>query len=457
MKNTRVIFTLFMTLCLLTKVYFISIDNPGLKFSDDDQRNYDIAQNYVSGKGYGIYDPMTNRYRLSAYHTSSTVFLYQFLINNKVSHKTIAIVFYALSTILYLLAIAYVYRILTLLGVVPAIVYCATAVFAFYPSVLYAIGTMYHFDNLIMPLYIINTYYLLKWIKGRTLALPEYAFLIASITCCCFFRTQVLLLYFFTGCFLFTLYVSQSAKASAVRRQRLCRRRAGEEDRIRSKQPNNALLYFLSILAVTVSIAYIPTLQKNKRLFGTYFISTQAGFELLNGHNGITGGNWRITTPGSALDRYVHEKIPGIDTLDEYAESKAREQLAREWIRQNPGMEAKYIFKKMARYFMPENGNAYRIKPVFKYHPLTILVHLIFLTGFITALLKDRKSLVTDTTILLLIPVGVTLLLSVVFFFDFKLRYYAEPCMIILAACMTNHFIKLKKFPAFFSVFKIIF
>src|SRR5690349_16184128 len=94
MKNTRVIFTLFMALCLIAKVYFIVIDNPRLKFSDDDQRSYEIAQNYVSGKGYGIYDPMTHRYRLSAYHTSSTVFLYQFLIKNNISHKTIAIVFY---------------------------------------------------------------------------------------------------------------------------------------------------------------------------------------------------------------------------------------------------------------------------------------------------------------------------------------------------------------------------
>ncbi|HEX6426105.1 MAG TPA: hypothetical protein VF008_00415 [Niastella sp.] len=421
MKNRTVIFILFMAICVLIKVYFIAKDNPELKFNDDDQRNYVIAQNYVSGKGYGIYDPMVHRYRLSAFHTSSTVFLYQFFINQHVPQKTLVIAFYILSTLLYVLAVLYLYRLLNLLEISSALVYTATILFALYPSVMYSMGPKYHFDNLVMPLHIINFYFLLQWVKGRSLIVPVYIFLLVSITFCCFFRSQVLMLYFITGCILFFLYIKTL---------------------IKKKQPDNAMLYFLIALTLSISIAFIPVLIKNKQLFGAYIISTQAGFELLHGHNGINKGNWMISTPGDPLDRYVHEKIPFIETLDEYTESKARGRLAREWIKDNPGVEVKYIFKKMMRYFIPENAAPLKIKPTFYYHPLTILIHITFLITIFVSLMKNRKFLFSKEMLLLMTPVIATLLLSALFFFDMKLRYHAEPFLIIIAAYALDRYKK---------------
>lgn len=401
-----------MALCVLLKVYFIAKDNPELKFNTDDQRNYDIAQNHVLGKGYGIYDIMAHRYRLSAFHTSSTVFLYEFLIKQQIPQRSIVFTFYILSTLFYILAVIYFYRLLILLQISSTLVYAATLLFALYPSVMYSVGAKHQFENIVMPLHIINFYYLLQYVKGRSLTIPVYIFLLISITFCCFFKSQVLLLYFITGCVLLFLFVKK---------------------RIKEKQTNNAMLYFLLALILFISIAFTPVLIKNKQMFGAYTISTQAGFELLHGHNGINKGNWTMSVPGTPLDRYVHEKIPNIETLDEYTESKARGHLAWEWIKDNPGTEIKYIFKKMARYFMPEHAQPLTMKTTFKYHPLTILLHGVFFFTLFVSFIKNRKFLVSDEMLLLMIPVIATLALSVIFFFDFKLRYHAEPFIIVIA------------------------
>jgi len=424
MKNKKLLFILFLALCLPLKVYFIAKNNPDLQFTNDDQRNYTIAQNHVLGKGYGIYDPMLHRYKLSAYHTSSTIFLYQFLIEHQVPQQTTVLVFYILSTILYLLAILYLYRILTLLNLSTWAVYAFTAVFALYPSVLNAMGSTYRFDTLVMPLHVINFYYLLQWVKNRKLTLPTCIFLTVSITSCCFFRAQTIPIYFLTGCYLLFLYIRNWRK---------------------TKDTNNTILYFLATLVLTIGIAFIPVLIKNKKMFGAYIISTQTGFELLQGHNPINGGNWEVPTPGNPLDKYVHEKIPAIDTLDEYAAGKARGELAKEWIRENPGKEIIYIIKKVARYFVPKNAVT-ATKPLFKYHPVTGLVHLLFLTTIIVCLIKDKRFLFSREMLLLLIPVAATLLLTVMFFFNLKLRYNAEPFMIIIAACGVGRVVSFKEF-----------
>jgi len=423
MKNKKLFFILLVALCLPLKIYFIVKNNPNLQFTNDDQRNYTIAQNHVLGKGYGIYDPMLHRYKLSAYHTSSTIFLYQFLIEHQVPQQTTVLVFYILSTILYLLAILYLYRILTLLNLSTWAVYAFTAVFALYPSVLNAMGSTYRFDTLVMPLHVINFYYLLQWVKNRKLTLPTCIFLTVSITFCCFFRSQVLPLYLITGCLLLLIYL---------------------KDRFKAKHASNTILYLLGALIVCVSLSFIPALIKNKKMFGAYIISTQSGFELLQGNNPINNGNWEFPAPGDPLDTYVHEKIPAIETLDEYAESKARGQLAREWIRDNPGKETIIILKKVARYFLPRNVVTV-IKPHFKYNPITCLVHFLFLTTIIIGLIKDRKFLFSDEMLLLLIPVVATLALTVIFFFNFKLRYNANPFIIMVAAYGLNRYLRSTK------------
>jgi hypothetical protein len=410
MKNKKVIFILFAVLCLVVKIYFIVINNPVLQITNDDWRNYTIAQNYVEGKGYGIYDDMAHRYRLSAFHTSSTIFLYQFLIKHRVSEKTIVFVFFVLSTILYLLAVLYLYRIVNLLDISRKLAFLTTAMFAFYPLVLNGMGSAFHFDNLVLPLLVINFYFLLQWVKNRRLTLPVSIFLIGSITFSCFTRAQVLPLYFFTGCFLLFLYL---------------------KDRSKTKHADNSILYFLIALPLSVGLAYIPALVKNKKMFGAYIISTQTGFELLQGNNGMNNGNWQIPVSGDTLDKYVHERIPEVESLDEYSESKARGRLAINWIKEHPGKAILNICKKVTRYFVPWNAPAH-IRFGFKYNPLTCLVHLIFLTTIIVCLVKNRKFLFSAEMILLLIPVAAAILLVIIFFFNFKMRYYGDPLMIII-------------------------
>jgi hypothetical protein len=215
------------------------------------------------------------------------------------------------------------------------------------------------------------------------------------------------------------------------------------KDLSKKQHTNNTVLYFLIALAVSIGVSYIPALEKNRKMFGAYAISTQTGFELLQGNNGMNNGNWEFPEPGDTLDKYVHERIPDVESLDEYSESKARGELAKSWIKEHPGREMINIVKKAVRYFVPRNAPTH-IKQVFKYHPLTCLVHLIFLTTIIVCLVKDRRFLFSAEMVLLLIPVAATLLLVMIFFFTFKMRYYGDPFMIIIAAWGVNRYLKLR-------------
>jgi len=424
MNRAKIVFIIFGLLCLFLKIYFISISNPHLLFCYDEQRNYTIAANHAQGKGYGIYDEkMANHYRLSAFHTSSTVFLDQFLISAHIPQRTAVIVFYILSTTLYLLAVFYFYRILQTLAVPPAITYTATAIFALYPSVTYAVGPIYHYDNIVMPLHVINFYYLLQWIKRRPVTLTNKVLLLLSITLCCFLRSQVLVLYFLTGCLLLFIYL---------------------KNLVTTKHADLHIPIFLTGLAISIVLVYIPTLIKNKSMFNAYIISTQSGYEFLQGHNGFQKGNFKTPYPNTPLNLYVRSREPLIDSMDEYTESKVRSQLAWEWIKAHPGKECFYILKKTARYFMPENANLSHIKSVFRYHPFNIFVHFVFIVSILLLLLKHRSVLYSQEVLLLGIPVIASILLSVIYFFDFRLRYHAEPFIIILAAYLATRYNSLK-------------
>lgn len=414
---------LFLILCISLKLYFIFGFTTHLHLNPDNERNYTIAQNYLAGKGYGLESGTVPHFRLSAYHTSSTVFLFQFLIKRQVSKDTIVLVFYIISTLLYLLAIWYLHLLLRELQVKPVLVYLSTAIFALYPSVMYAIGTTCDFDNLIVPLHVIYFYYLLQLVKGKVLKPGVLILLALGITLSCFLRSQVIPLYFLAGCYMLVLYY----KRNTCFRQKY------------------TIPVFWALVALCLTTAFVPVLIKNKKMFNSYIISTQFGFEFLEGHNAYTRGNWQYTFPGTPLENYVHRRFPDIDSLDEYTDGKLRASLAWEWIRAHPALEVKYALKKVVRYFIPENQQPENIKALFRYHPLTILVHVVFLFSVGWTLFRDRSLLFSKEMLLLMIPVISTIMLTVIFYFDFRLRYHAEPFLIIISACLVNNFLSKRK------------
>lgn len=64
-------------------------------------------------------------------------------------------------------------------------------------------------------------------------------------------------------------------------------------------------------------------------MFGEYVLSTQAGYELLQGHNPNSKGSWMGDWKNSSSPNliYAHSQINNIEELNELEEGKARKKL----------------------------------------------------------------------------------------------------------------------------------
>jgi hypothetical protein len=203
-----------------------------------------------------------------------------------------------------------------------------------------------------------------------------------------------------------------------------------------NKQYKKSLLYFF--IAIIGFASHFPSLQKNKQLFGSYILSTQTGYEILQGHNPYAKGSWmgNWLLPSSELYHYSHKKIPDIETLNQYTEGLARKKVAFTWIKENPLDEIKLSFRKLLLFFLPRN---------FEFLPFNQLpnpINFIFYVGFIAfvimSLLQKNKCWNIEKTIIL-IPILGAIALTLVFFMGARWRYYAEPFMIIFAFMFLKH------------------
>jgi hypothetical protein len=134
-------------------------------------------------------------------------------------------------------------------------------------------------------------------------------------------------------------------------------------------------------------------------------------------------GSWR--NPNNQLYQYSHSQINNINELNELEESKARRQVAINWIIENPIDEIKLIFKKIVIYLLPKNYN----RPS-SLHPINLIVHVLFFC-YIFMKLYNRTFKLND--LIIFSPIVASIILSIVFFVGYRWRYYAEPFIIIFA------------------------
>ena len=196
------------------------------------------------------------------------------------------------------------------------------------------------------------------------------------------------------------------------------------------------MLYFF--IAIVGFASHFPSLQKNKQLFGSYILSTQTGYEILQGHNPYAKGSWmgNWLLPSSELYQYSHQNIPDLDSLNQYEEGLARKKVAFNWIKENPLDEIKLSFRKLLLFFLPRN---------FEFLPFNQLpnpINFIFYVGFLACVMmsffyKNRFWDIEKTIIL--IPILGAIALTLVFFMGARWRYYAEPFMIIFAFMFLKH------------------
>ena len=371
----------------------------------DEETCYEIANNFLNGKNYGLFN-MEGKYVLSSFHNNGMVLFYQKMIENNFPKQIWIYIYYFVSHVFFLLSLISFYKIcIEFMHNKKARI--AMAVYALYPSILLFIGTGFYLENLSTYLLIIIIYQLIKWKVSKTISILKIIIAAILVAISCYIRNQMIFIYFILFSVVFIIYIKKRIKIYKF-------------------------LFFISILIMMVSVIFYPILLKNKKQFDEYILSTQSGFEFLQGHNPTARGSWMSGgwEKNNPLYKYSHENIKGLDSMNELEASNARKTLAFEWVKNHPIDDIKLEFRKIAIYFLPKNFEGFRYRTFNIYNPINLLIHIGFISFLIILMLNFRRLFSTSILIILL-PIIASIAISLIFFVGYRWRIYAEPFMII--------------------------
>jgi hypothetical protein len=375
--------------------------DPDLSLNNDEHRNYRIAHNAVAGLGYVHPEPNTGELRSSAFHSSFTVLLYEAMIRAGIPPWVWVLLVQCAAAVLFALSIPALHDLAARRLPKPWAMRAAV-LYAVFPSVIYYIGALPFHENVVLPAMVIACERCARIVADRYRTVDVVVVSLALLATAVL-RTQALVV--------FTLLLGMMVVMLLWQRRYLA-----------------PLLFAPAVLAT--ALVHIPVLRKNHAQFGHWIISTQSGFELLQGHNPLARGSWMGNwyMADNPHYRYVHEAIPGLDAMDEYEESMARRRLALEWIREDPLAELRLAVRKVALWLFPHN---YEVLPGHRLiNPVNAFVYLFFVLGTGWLLLRrDLRSVDAQ----LMAPILGSLALTLVFFMGARWRYYAEPFMVVYA------------------------
>lgn len=280
--------------------------------------------------------------------------------------------------------------------------YFSVLVYLTFPSVIFYVGDFNILDTLVMPLNVIfwgllfiyldsssnNNYYSFVWLGVIFLIL----FLIKP--------HHLLLLFILNILWSIDIYITQKAK-------------------------NN--IYKLLIINSIVILGLTFIVISNYSDFHSIFISTQSGFNLFHGHNPVARGSWSplIWEKYSIILNPLLDSNHNLATLNEKQESDFYQSLSIQWIIQNPMKEIELIIRKFLMYFLPYNFMNWKINI---YNALVYVLSCISILHICYNFKKKNKLIVIFT-----IPFISILLINLIYFVEYRWRYYAEPFMVFLS------------------------
>lgn len=415
MKNS--FYLLILGAALFRLVLISDTNKDGLKLNPDEDRNWQIASNHINGHGYSVVDS-SGEYKLTAFHGSFPVFLYEWLIQNNISKTTWAFIIHTLSIILFVISIYFFVRLARMfMSDVTASI--AGVVYSVYPSFVYYIGSLFLYENIVTPLLVIVMYWLCRSIRTFS-GLKTFHFIVIPmiVSISCLLRGHMILVY---GC-LFTGFITVAIKNFRVNPVKLTYK--------------DLLLGLCTLIAAV--FVHIPIWNKNNKMFGEYMLSTQVGYEFFQGHNPMARGSWNgqmLCDTASEVYKTAMNIIPGSEGMNEFQLGKAREDYALSWITHNPTKELALIIRKAMIYFFPSN---YEVIPN-GINVITGFIHLGFLLCII--FLITGILLYTNGHSILLQPIIASVGMSLIFFAGYRWRMYAEPSMILLTFVFIDSFI----------------
>lgn len=394
---------------VVLRLLAIALTQEGISLNPDEASNYRIAEYAEQGLGYVAPDLVNGGYRQAAFHNGNTVLLYQLLQRSGLSAGAYVLLHIGLNLVLVGLSLIAWMRLLQGLGLDARRVRVGCYLYALYPTFVYFIGAVQAYENLAVPLLVIAMWALHRlvttgWAWRWALALA-LAFGVSV-----FFRPQVLLVFVWMG----------GAAGLWVLLQ------------ARQRMPSLAAAGALALLAV--SLACSPAAIKFHAQFGVWGLSTQPGFELLQGHNPLARGSWfgAWHSPQSPYYQMLRRDIPTFDSLDQLAQSQACQRLALQHMRTQPTAELELLLRKTLIYFWPAEYES-SLPGQGAFNPLRMVVHLAAAVGLWLLVFHSVRLPQAAPLWLVVAWAAAPLIISYVFFVGYRWRAYGDPALMVLA------------------------
>ena len=430
----KIYFTLFCSVNnngqFTSTIHFSHIQK-GKVINDDENLIANIANSYRTGHGFCYHNGYsdTSYYEKTSYRSFQVIFIH--VIYQKLYNKYIApirgndfdfqghylltyFLLYGkflslLSFLLTIISIPYFKKILDIifLNKNDYIIYSILFLYVIFPSSLIYLGTIPMYENISVPSIVIIISILIQHLNGFH---TKYSSLIAAILTglVISIRPQTLLPF----AFVYSYFVFVFIRSSWIQ-----------------KKINVKILKLILCTLIVSLVSLGQTILINKQLWNKYVLSTR-GDALFWGHNPLAKGSWdpSIDTPGSKFYNYQLKSIPNLFQLNEYESSKAKANLAYQYIINNPKHETVLFIRKLAIFFLPYNylNNHFDVILFLSYFGF-ILYSIYLFVAFKTEIQNDARI------ICFLFVLGI-IAVNVIFFVEYRIRYLADPIMLILGS-----------------------
>ena len=372
-----------------------------LYMNPDEESNFKIAKNNIDGHGYSHFNNTSKTYKPSAFHSSFTVFLYERLILSGLDFDLYIIFYYLITSILHSISLLALYQILKPIG--HKFAFLGLSLWALFPSTIYFINPLFLYESFCTAGLIIIYERICKVRLSGDAKCHDLIIILFLSMIGVFLRLQLIPI--LISLFSFTIIFPGKAKRFE-------------------------LLFGMVIIMTLISLMSIPVLEKNKKDFGRYVISTQSGFELWEGSNPLARGSWS----GSGESRKLGmTNIPNVENLNQLELSDKLKYKAIAWATSHPYDYFVLSLRKLAIYFLPQN---YEVMPGSRfYNPINAIVYFAALFFIFTSIFRNKDI---PNTMVLIAPILGSISLTLVFFVGYRWRYYAEPFMLICSIYMLN-------------------
>lgn len=198
-------------------------------------------------------------------------------------------------------------------------------------------------------------------------------------------------------------------------------------------------IYSFTVILLLHLIIIIPLLWSTQKTLGHSVISTQSGINLFHGHNPVARGSWSPKIWGEYPDILNPILIKEKDRLsaDEYVETETYKKMAIQWAVNHPLKELILSIKKVIIYFIPYNFLSWQL------NPMTLLIHMGFIV--LTLFMLIHPSRYTLEYWLLIVSAWSMVAFNVLYFVEYRWRYFVEPEMVLATFILFNILINKKQ------------